>query len=89
MKRIFTIVSLVVLMVACDVGPRQASAYGPISEVFKDVRQSTWTKDGMEYHAFVLANYGGIFVVNHTKEKLDIKLKTLQIEKLKRELGHE
>jgi len=82
MKRIFTIISLVILMIACDIGPRDANAYGPEKQVFKWIYQSSWKKDGLEYLSFRVHNNGGIFIVNHTRE-------LLEVEKLKRELGYE
>ena len=84
MKRIFTIVSLVVLMVACDFGPRQAGADNNRFSVSTGGSFSYSVAgeklDGIEYHIYKFGE--SLFVINHTKE-------LLEVEKLRKELGHE
>jgi len=46
---------------------------------------SVYNKDGMEYRIFTIngESGGGVDVVNHTKELLEVELLSLQINKLK------
>ncbi len=82
MKRILTLIWLTTILVCCDVGPRQTSA--SIS-----VGGHSWLKrtnnnvDGIEYHVYSTGAYeGGVFVVNHTKELLEIELIQKQINEI-------
>jgi hypothetical protein len=85
MKKILGLIALTIVFTCCDIGPRKTSA-----TTTKTIDISDWTKikvheiDDMEYHAYMSGTSdGGIYVVNHTKELLEVELLQLQIDSLK------
>jgi len=76
---------LTMLMVCCEVGPRQASAGQRVApHDYKydtgDVLMDIVNKNDMEFHVY--HNYHGVFVVNQTKELLEVELLKKQINEI-------
>ena len=88
MKRILTLVWLTSILVCCDFGPRESSAKvnNPTISIKSspgnyDVNVTFYEFKGMEYRVFH-QYYGGMHVVNHTKELLEIELIQKQIDEI-------
>lgn len=90
------IVLLVLVFSQCQVKiePRTANAETPIyflnrinaSSGGVDLEVSVYNREGIEYRIFTVAGYhgGGVAVVNHTKEKLEVELLRAQLLELKK-----
>lgn len=83
MKKILGLTTLTVLMMCCEVGPRQALAKsGFVSDPpANGVYTSSYKEGGMEYRVFSMYN-GGMYVVNVTKDKLEVELLKKQINEI-------
>jgi len=85
MKKILGLTMLTMLMVCCDVGPRQTSA-GTSTTIgnphSSPIFSTSYEKSGMEYRIFSVYN-GGMCVINVTKDELEVELLQLQIDSLK------
>jgi len=80
MKRILTLVWLTAILVCCDVGPRHSSAGTKVNGL---VDRTVKIVDGIIYHIYCTgSSYTGVFVVNHTKELLEIELIKKQINEI-------
>jgi len=86
MKRILTLVWLTAILVCCDVGPRQTNAKSSKSVYigtpnYEKVYVTTEKIDDIEYKIFSMYR-GGLHVVNHTKELLEVELIQKQIDEI-------
>jgi hypothetical protein len=84
MKKILGLTMLTMLMVCCEVGPRQASAGSSTfidKPVYEGIYSTSYEKSGMEYRIFSMYN-GGMCVVNVTKDKLEVELLKKQINEI-------
>ena len=84
MKKILGLTMLTLFFTCCEVGVRTSSAKviieGNMSE--RNVNEYKHVKDGIEYYIFYQFD-GGLHVINHTKELLEVELLQLQIDSLK------
>jgi hypothetical protein len=85
MKKILGLTMLTMLMLCCEVGPRQASAGQRVATHDNnlgtgDVVIDIVNKNNMEFHIY--HNYHGVFVVNQTKELLEVELLKKQINEI-------
>lgn len=85
MKKILGLTMLTMLVVCCEVGPRQVSAT-TTSTIIADpnangIYATSYEKYGMEYRIFSMYN-GGMCVVNATKDKLEVELLQKQINEI-------
>lgn len=90
MKKILGLGMLTMLMLCCEVGPRQASAgqknyrkvasSGGVDYSNGDVLVDIVNKNGMEFHVY--HSYHGIFVINQTKEMFEFELLKKQIDEI-------
>lgn len=80
MKRILTLTWLTLFLVCCDFVPRQSSANSTkVSDTYYRVVNMKIYKYGeIEYRVFHQGE-GGVFVINHTKELLEIELLKKQL----------
>ena len=82
MKRILTLLCLTVILVCCDMGPRQSSASVSIDGI-SYLKRVIHKIDSIEYHLYYTGSYdGGVDVINHTKELLEIELIKKQIDEI-------
>jgi len=92
MKKIIGLIGLTLVFTCCDLGVRDSNAGNTVTtstnHKFDNISKTIMFEDGMEYHIYTKASttsyVGGVYVVNHTKEKLEVELLTLQIDSLKR-----
>jgi hypothetical protein len=93
MKKFLGLTALVVLFTCCDVGVKNTSASSSSNTTltgaskYDKINKTVSVVDGIEYHIYTkTSNYtqvGGIHVVNHTKEKLEVELLTKQLAEIK------
>lgn len=85
MKRILTLVWLTAILVCCDFGPRESSAKYPSNEIadtyYRNVNVTFYEFKGTNYRVFHQGE-GGLFVINHTKELLEMELIQKQIDEI-------
>jgi len=89
MKRILTLVCLTALLICCDFGPRESSAkHYPTTKIanayYRDVNITLYEYNGIEYRVFHQGE-GGLFVLNHTKEQMEMELIQKQIDEIDKE----
>lgn len=85
MKKIFGLIALTTVFTCCDIGIRDTSAKSKKDDTFiktisfEEVIINKLSIDGIEYHVYTKDNQyvnegkGGIFVINHTKEQLEVE----------------
>jgi hypothetical protein len=83
MKKTLGLTFLTLFLVCCEVGPRQVKAESPVQKVsspsgFGGVYCTTYTVNSMEYKIFSMYD-GGMCMVNHTKEQLEVELLRKQL----------
>lgn len=79
-----------IVLSQCDISPRKANAgnqrCGNLSHYCLDdnMGYTDFTMDGMQYRLFHTGDsFTGVFVINRTKEKLEVEKLRLEIENLK------
>lgn len=86
MKKILGMTMLTLFFTCCEVGVKNSNAGTVITDDFYDeineVHEEKLIKDEVEYYIYYQYK-GGLAVVNHTKELLEIELLKLQIDSLK------
>ncbi|PCI28356.1 hypothetical protein COB55_03985 [Candidatus Wolfebacteria bacterium] len=86
MKKLL-LLPIIFILTCCEIKVQESNAGNNNSyvNVFGNyVSNVSYVLDGIEYEVFFTgSNRGGIHVVNHTKELLEVELLKLQINKLK------
>jgi hypothetical protein len=87
MKKVLGLLMLTIVFTCCDLGVRPSSAGNMLTNDFhtnlRNVHEHKINKDGIEYYIYYQYD-GGLHVVNHTKELLEVELLRLQIDSLKK-----
>ena len=87
MRKILGLTMLTLFFTCCEVTTRTSTASDIVTDDFpfkiSEVREQKLMKDDIEY--FIYYQYeGGLHVVNHTKELLEVELLQLQLDSLKK-----
>ncbi len=93
MKKIFLLTILAIVLSNCEISPRSANAnewkeylqtYNLTYQEYDMVKYTVFPKDGITYHIYSYGSgsqSGSVFVVNHTKELLEVELLKKQLNK--------
>ncbi len=95
MKKIFLLTILAIILSNCEISPRKANAewkeyldtYTLSKRDYNNINYTVFPKDDIIYHIY---HYGdgsqdaSIFVVNHTKELLEVELLKKQLKQLEK-----
>lgn len=81
MKKILTLGFITTFMLSCETEQKEQPVKVESPTVGSGVERTTMTIDGITYHLYATgASYSGVFVVNHTKEKLEVELIRKQLQ---------
>ena len=96
MRKLLGLLVLTAVFTCCDVSVKQSTAKTSNSSIrvanadrFDKINNTVRVVDGIEYHIYTKTTsysaVGGIHVINHTKEKLEVELLKLKLESHVRE----
>ncbi len=88
MKKIFILTILAIILSNCEISPKKANAteYTIYDGFGRDIKYTPHIKDDITYHIYFSRgnNERSIFVVNHTKELLEVELLKKQLKDLEK-----
>lgn len=96
-KKLIGLIALTFVFTCCDVGVRQSTASTSNSSTrvanadkYDKINRTVKVVDGVEYHIYTkttsYGSVGGVHVVNHTKEKLEVELLKIELSKYGKEI---
>ena len=97
-RKLIGLIALTFVFTCCDIGVRESKAVQTTaieSTLFStgdgdQIKRAVKMVDGIQYHIYTKATTfnrpGGVFVVNHTKEKLEVELLKIELSKYGKEI---
>jgi hypothetical protein len=92
MKKLLGLLALTLVFTCCDVGVKNTSASSSSNSThistgkYDKITKTVNVIDGIEYHIYTKSSHyttvGGVHVVNHTKEKLEVELLREQLNQI-------